>query len=67
MSKKTDSGVTIYSMQFENDIKCGCCNWGTSTLYSLATNAVNTEDLCAYCFLEMIEKNGWKIMHEARE
>lgn len=59
MTGEAGQGVTIYSKQFRHDIKCGCCNWETSILYSLSTNDVNKDGLCAHCFLEMIEENGW--------
>ncbi len=54
-------GVSVYSKEMEHDVKCGCCNWETSTLYSLSTNNVDTEGHCSHCFLEMIIENGWKI------
>jgi len=61
MTVKKEIGIAIYSKQLEDEVKCGGCNWETSTLFSLETNDVEKEGLCSFCFLEMIEENGWKI------
>jgi len=44
----------IIRKSLEEDVKCGGCNNETCTLYSFITNDINTEGICAQCFMDML-------------
>ena len=53
--------MKVKSKIFNDEIKCGGCNYRVSTLYSFPKYNIKEEGLCSCCFMGMIVEGGWNI------
>jgi len=59
--------MRVYSKIYANEVKCGGCNWSTSTLYTLGRFS-RENGLCNDCFLEMLIENKWDVdVHDVKK
>ena len=48
------SGYKIYYKRYSDHVKCGSCNWEYKLLLSFNPKTIDSDGLCAECFLIML-------------
>jgi len=61
-------GRKIYLTVYEDDRRCGGCNWDTSRFYRVGKDHIGKEDgvhgdgLCADCLMELMIEAGCRVI-----
>lgn len=54
IGEKEPTLTRIIKKRYDNDKKCGGCNWPVMVLYSFPKNPIDEEGLCGDCMMDLI-------------